>query len=78
MYPRDSCFIGAVEGFGFAELELGRFDGGSGRHEGRDRRVRVGGWKGCEERMLLINKEFGNVVFEGKGVVNGLSEGFSR
>ena len=63
MHPGDSCFIGAVEGFGFAELELGGFDGGR-RHGGGDRWARVRGWKGCEERMLLIDKEFGGVVFK--------------
>ena len=42
MHPGDSHFVGAIEGFGFAELELGRFDSGR-RHGGRDRWVRVGG-----------------------------------
>ena len=43
MHPGDGCFIGAIEGFGFAELKLGRFDGG-GRHGVRERWMRVGGW----------------------------------
>ena len=28
VHPGDSCFVGAIEGFGFAELELSRFGGG--------------------------------------------------
>ena len=36
MHPRDSRFVGAIEGLGFAELKLGGFDSG-GRHRGRDR-----------------------------------------
>ena len=43
MHPGDGHFIEAIEGFGFAELELGGFDSG-GRHRGGDRWVEVGRW----------------------------------
>ena len=76
MHPGDSRFIGAIKGFGFAELKLSGFDGGR-RHWGGDRWSGVGGWKGGEERVLLINKEFGNVVLKGKRVIDGLDEGLS-
>ena len=36
VHPGDSCFVGAIEGFGFAKLKLSGFDCG-GRHGGRDR-----------------------------------------
>ena len=65
MHLGDSCLIGAIEGLGLAKLELSGFDGGR-RHGGRNRWARVRGWKGCEERMLLIDKEFGSVVFKGE------------
>ena len=42
MHPGDGRFIRAIEGLGFAELELGGFDGGR-RHRGRDRWTRIGG-----------------------------------
>ena len=64
MHPGDSRFVRAIKGLRFAELELGGFDGG-GRHGGRDRWVRIGGRQGGEERMLLVNEEFRDVVLKG-------------
>ena len=76
MHPGDSCFVGAIEGLRFAELELGGFDSGR-RHRGRERWARIRGWYGGGEKgVWLVDKEFGSVVFEGRGV-EGLCEGFS-
>ena len=76
MHPGDGRFVGAIEGFGFAELEFGGFDGGR-RHRGRDRWARIGGWQeGGKKGVRLVDKKLGSVVFKGRGV-KSLCEGFS-